>query len=360
MPERFIENSTNTSTGPNEPDALVWFDPRLFVSLSRIGAFMALAREFTESWLQALTLSASNEAARRIRPWMTALGALSASEPLPDQLAAAKQLWQFAHSRGLVSLLSEIPLRQSEWRFEENELFSFQLRQLADGKKNIQSEGEFVAALAIEPVALEWTASVTQSDWTNLLRSEAVRRSKPLSVASIPQGVRVELPCTAHWDGQRWSIRFAQPDWLVLEQAGVVHAARPDTETIDAAMIDALSFANQSLMPTARLSQFELVDAPWMHCVESMIAWHRGVLISKEFGGNAWLRRVWSCVWPVVYRERNRLKGPCDLPKLRTELADCFASAPELTEWMFVFARLVTEVQWGRGLGIAADFVDPS
>jgi hypothetical protein len=70
------------------------------------------------------------------------------------------------------------------------------------------------------------------------------------------------------------------------------------------------------------------------------------------------MRRTWSAVWPVVYRERNKLRGECDLAALRKEVAECFSSVPLLTEWMFIFARLACELLYERGLGISADFVD--
>jgi hypothetical protein len=316
---------------------------------------MSSTREFTESWLQALTLSATNEAARGIRPWMTAIASLGASEALPDQLDAAKKLWEFGSNHGLLGLLSCTPFRQPEWRFEEDESFVFQH---PPGAETLVDEDAFMRSLAIQPIDVPMIARATQSDWTNWIRKEAVRRSKPLSVAAIPQGSMVDLTCTAHWDTKAWSIRFPQPDWLVLEQPGIFHAQRPKQEAFDALMIEALSFANKNLQPTAKLSQFQPSDAPWMACVPQLYVWHRSVLLTEEFGGSPWFRRVWNGVWPVIYRERNRLRGPCDLQYLRTELADCFASAPRMVEWMFVFARLVMEIHIGGGLGISGDFKD--
>jgi hypothetical protein len=321
---------------------------------------MSTTREFTESWLQALTLSANIDAARRIRPWMTILTALGSSEVLPDQRAGAEQTWRYAYENGLLGLLSILPFRQSEWRFEEDEVFAFRHAHETQGGAAgpLKNVDEFIQTLAIEPISVPMLASVTSGDWTNLIRKEAVRRSKPLSVMAIPPGSRVEVPCSARWDGRQWSMAFAQPEWLVVEQPGVFHATRPVQDVLDSAMVDALDFANKSLMPTIKLSNFVAIDAAWMGCIEPLYPWHRSVLLSNELGVSPWLRRVWNNVWPVIYRERNKLRGPCDLSKLRTELAECFSSAPQLTEWMFVFARLVCEVQWGRGLGIAGDFTD--
>ena len=79
-------------------------------------------------------------------------------------------------------------------------------------------------------------------------------------------------------------------------------------------------------------------------------------MLADSYGLSPWMRRTWNCVWPVIYRERNRLKGPCDLAYLRSELKACFDHSPALVEWMFVVARLACEIHIGRGLGTAGDF----
>jgi hypothetical protein len=85
---------------------------------------------------------------------------------------------------------------------------------------------------------------------------------------------------------------------------------------------------------------------------------HQEVVSADAYQFHPWIRRVWNSVWPVVYRERHRLRGPCDLAELRKEIAECFSAVPMLTEWMFLFARLAIAARCERGLGISADFVD--
>jgi hypothetical protein len=310
---------------------------------------------FTENWLQALMQAASNASARRIRPWMTDLSALCAVGLTDGQCDAAKRIWDYGKNHGLIGLLSQIPVRETHWRFEDDECFRFLRPSVAP---LLVSEQEFIASLGLVPTEIPLKGSVTQSDWTNLLRREAVRRSKPLNVQSIPTGSSVEVDCVGGWDTNAWSIRFLQPDWLVLPRSGVVETARPSPSVIEGLILDGISFANQhfkmSNKPTSRTPS----DAPWMTSIESLYTWHRAVLLTNDTGASPWFRRVWGCVWPVIYRERNRLRGNCDLQSLRGEVAECFETMPQLTEWMFLFARLVCELQFERGLGIAGDFVD--
>jgi hypothetical protein len=316
---------------------------------------MTATREFTENWLQAIILAASNETARRIRPWITDIGHLCASEKTEGQLESASRVWNYGQGNGLTGLLSCTPLHASTWKFEEDECFQFERGLPASP---IESEQAFCESLGLVSVQVPLRASVTASDWTNLLRREAVRRSKPLNVQAIPSGSMLHVECVGNWDTQRWQVTFLQPDWLSLEPSGVVQSERPEKDARDALLLDAIAYANRNFQVAAKLSRFEASDALWMSCVDRMYDWHRSVLLTNELGLHPWFRRVWSGVWPVIYRERNRLRGACDLQTLRTELAECFASAPLLTEWMFVFARLACELQWERGLGIAGDFCD--
>jgi len=316
---------------------------------------MQAKKEFTESWLQALMQSATNEAARRIRPWYTDIGLLSASEMLEGQAEAASRLWNYCHGNGLLPILTCTPMTQPEWKFEDDECFSFRMRDIA---QTMDSANAFSDSLGIREMQVPLSASVTSNDWTNLIRKEAVRRAKPLNVTSIPQGTRIEVLCRGIWASGRWQIAFDHPDWLTIDQPGIFHATRPGTDTIDALMLDAISFASQKLTVATKLSHFQASDAPWLSCVDRLYGYHRSVLLSSDMGASPWFKRIWNSVWPVVYRERNKLRGPCDLGMLRSELAECFGAAPLLTEWMFVFARLLWEVHLGGGLGIAGDFRD--
>lgn len=316
---------------------------------------MSATREFTENWLQALMLSATNEAARRIRPWMTDVGALSAVTYSDSQLESAKRVWEYGSRHGLTGLLSQSPLQQTPWRFEDDECFQFRR---PDPGTLLTDEGSFLESLGVVPLRIPLHACVTSSDWTNLLRREAVRRSKPLNVLAIPAGSMIEIDCWGVWDTRTWSIAFAQPDWLVIDQPGQVQAPRPLQPTIDALLLEGIDFANRNFKVATKLSAFAPQEAPWMSCVHALYGWHRSLLLSNEMGASTWLRRVWNCVWPVIYRERNRLRGGCDLQALRKEVAECFEHAPLLAEWMFLFARLVCEVQFEHGLSIAGDFAD--
>jgi hypothetical protein len=312
-------------------------------------------KEFTENWLQALMLAADNAAARRIRPWMTDIASISAAAFEEGQIHSAQRLWEYAQVHGLVPLLQLAPLQQSHFRFEDDENFRFALRAMAPA---LSSSVSFAECLGLQTKEWEWTATITHADWTNLLRKEAVRQSKPLNVQSIPKTSMVESRCVAKWDTTAWKIQFEQPNWLQLQPSGTLLAPRPSPDSIDAVALDAVAFANQHFKIATKLSSFAPTDASWTGSIASLSEWHRSVLITNDIGVHPWFRRVWFSVWPVIYRERNRLKGEFDLAALKKDLAECFVHAPELTEWMFVYARLLCEAKFERGLGIAADFVD--
>jgi len=82
-------------------------------------------REFTESWLQALTLSADHSHARSIRPWLTTIQTLAASAPNAEQAQEAEKLWEYASGHGLLSLITCLPARSTPWRFEDDECYKF-------------------------------------------------------------------------------------------------------------------------------------------------------------------------------------------------------------------------------------------
>lgn len=311
--------------------------------------------EFTSNWLQALMLASDNSAARRIRPWMTDIAQVTAAESSPGQAEAAERLWDYGASHGLTTLLETLPLLQSNLRFEGDESFRFTP---ARNDSSISGPSQFVELLGFVASEQHWEAEVTQADWTNLLRREAVRLTKGLNVQAIPATAMVRVPCLARWDTRKWTIHFQQPDWLILEQEETLQTLRPPLESLESRFLECLSFASSQFKVSEPLRAFPPTDLPWMTSIETMFAWHRSILVTNDLGLDPWLRRVWAAVWPVVYRERNRLRGSCDLVALRKEVAECFRAAPSLTEWAFLFARLVCELRFERGLGIAADFVD--
>jgi hypothetical protein len=251
--------------------------------------------------------------------------------------------------------LSLSPLQQSVWRFEDDECFQFRR---PDAGAILTEERSFMESVGVVPLRIPLIACVTSSDWTNLLRREAVRRSKPLNVQAIPTGSMIEIECLGVWDTRAWSIAFVQPDWLVIAQTSQVQVQRPPQSTIDALLLEGIDYANRNFKIATKLSTFAPQEGPWMSCINALYGWHRSLLLANEMGASTWLRRVWNCVWPVIYRERNRLRGNCDLQALRKEMAECFEHAPLLTEWMFLFARLVCEAQCEHGLSIAGDFKD--
>ena len=85
---------------------------------------------------------------------------------------------------------------------------------------------------------------------------------------------------------------------------------------------------------------------------------HKQILTTQANDFAPWFRRTWACVWTVVYREQNVLRGQANVDVVRAELAACVSTVPRLTTWMFVFAKLICENQLGRGLGICGDYTN--
>lgn len=317
---------------------------------------MTNQREFTESWLQALTLCINHEKARTIRPWLTTIQVLTASETLPEQKDEAIKLWNYAGEFKLDSFLELIPAKSSPWRFEDDEDFVFtpDLPKLEASKSDPLER--WLVTLGIQNCSIPATARVTSHDWTTIVRKQAIRRSKPMNVNAFPTGDVLELPCTLDWSPRTWTVRFAQPDWMSLEYESEFLAPRPSFETLTERLIDALATANERFKTKAALSNFAPDPASWTTSVAHFAQWHQDVLMADSYGLSPWIRRTWNCVWPVIYRERNRLRGPCDLANLRSELKACFDNSPDLCEWMFITARLCCEIQLGSGLGISGNF----
>jgi hypothetical protein len=143
---------------------------------------------------------------------------------------------------------------------------------------------------------------------------------------------------------------------MSIEMESEFIAPRPSFDLLTERLIDVLSTAKERFTSKSPLSNFNPDSSNWTTCIDEFSQWHREALLADSYGLSPWMRRTWNCVWPVIYRERNRLKGPCDLAYLRSELKACFDHSPALVEWMFVVARLACEIHIGRGLGTAGDF----
>lgn len=318
---------------------------------------MTNQREFTESWLQALTLCVNHEKARSIRPWLTTIQVLSASESLPAQQEEADKLWLYAQSHHLGNLLDLIPAKSNPWRFEDDEDFVFtpDLHQLVVSVPDAKEQ--WLILLGIRPDSIPAKATVTSQDWTTMVRKQAIRRSKPMNVNAFPNGDVLELACTLSWNQRTWTAQFAQPDWMSLEFESEFLAPRPDLELLTLRLVEAIAEASVQFKTKTPLSHFTPDSHAWTTCIPDLAQWHRDVLLADTYGLNPWFKRTWNCVWPVIYRERNRLRGTCDLNYLRSELKACFDHSPDLCEWMFITARLACEIHSGSGLGTSGNFI---
>lgn len=312
-------------------------------------------KAFTQQWLQALTLVAREPVAQQIKPLLDTISDISRAGGEADRLAAAKRLWTFAESEGLLPLLEIVPVQQPTWIFDRDDPFQFH-RTVRDKVTSFES---WLPLIGLTEGEVTLSADVSSRDWLTLARQEAVRLQKSMSTGAIPAGLNLQLACKGSWEiGQGWSIRFDQAEWVVVRYEDPVSVQRPDMSEIDEALAWAIANANDQLVPKV-LSKFTEDARPlhWLGCVPRLESLHQRILVGEVKHTHAWFRRVWSCVWPVSYREQNVLKGQANVEVIRQELAACFKEAPRLTTWMFVFARLVCESQLGRGLGVSADYL---
>ncbi len=60
-----------------------------------------------------------------------------------------------------------------------------------------------------------------------------------------------------------------------------------------------------------------------MSCVKRLEPLHKQVLDTHAKEYSAWFRRTWACVWTVVYREQNVLRGNANVDVVRQEMAAC-------------------------------------
>lgn len=310
-------------------------------------------KAFTQNWLQALTLVAREPAAQRIKPLLDCADALSRMNSEADRGEAAARLWEYATTEDLKPLLEIIPFQQQVWQLDPDETFVFHHQALPA----IDDLATWMTCLGAVPGEVRLVAHVTSKDWLNHLRDSALRQQRSMNVSSMPTGLNLELPCTATWDLTRWTMRFDQADWVHVSYEEPFAAARPAIEQLEEQLAWLIAAANDKRIPKtiAKWSQASEF-ANWMACVPNFELLHRQVLIRDAKHFHPWFRRIWSAVWPVMYRQYNVLRGQVELETIRRELAACVEHAPQLTVWLFVFSKLVCTYQLGTGLGISGLF----
>ncbi len=312
-------------------------------------------KPFVENWIQSLTLVSSDLSAQRIKPLMDVVNQLCRSEPGVDLHLSAEKLWSFASSEGLTGLLQFLPTQQAEWLFDVDDQFVFERTDI----ESMASLEAFKNGVGVGASEFATIARVTSGDWTNLVRNEALRQKRSMSVNVFPDGKNLELACKAHWDGTNWTVRFEQVDWVSVNYEEPFRTKRPTLESMHEAIMWGAANGNDSMIPkqVAKLTQPAIVEG-WFDCVPRLKELHQLVLIDESESYAPWFRRAWGVVWPVIYREHNVLRGMIELDRARKELAACITSAPRMTVWMFAYAKLICLAQIGRGLGTLGDFVD--
>jgi hypothetical protein len=315
----------------------------------------SIANPFTQTWIQALTLAADNPLARTIKTKLEWIDRLSMSRQDADRLEAAKGLWEFSQSEGLQDLIWHLPVNAPTWVFDHDDVFTYS-RNTADNAGDARNFERWLQVLGLAPGSFQLMAEVAGSDWTGLVRKEAVRLQHALDTTAVPQGANLNLPCTANWDSKAWTVRFDQVNWIAVTYDDPPMVPRPTYAETEERLIWSIATANDLLVsPKAVQCPLTSSQQPWHAAVAKLSELH------AEFCGQArsfspWMSRVWNCVWPVVYREQNLLNGLADITFIRTEIKACLTAQPRLTMWMFVYARLVCQLRLGRGLGLLADF----
>ena len=312
-------------------------------------------KQFTEKWLQALSLSANNPAAQRIKPLLNDIDCLCMQRSEDEQLSAASRLWAYAEKAGLRPLLEAAPYQIGEWRFHDEEAFVFER---SDTSSDLPFE-DWTNGLGLKSHRLPMTAIVNQDDWSEIVRLEAIRLGKPLSVIGMPPAKEslLWLNCRAEWDRNNWVFHFENPNWITKTYEGGFEVARPELSELEARLSEAIGIAIQNLSKgTATIPNIKLSEQPWMHSIPRLLSMHQKVITRQANAASPWFFRTWFCVWPVIYREQNRLQGACDIESIRRDLEACFRNVPELTVWMFAFSKLICLHQVGGGLGISGDF----
>lgn len=315
---------------------------------------------FTQSWIQSLTLAASNPVARTINPQLQLLDKLYRSGAEQERIEAARKLWEVAVEMGLDELLSIVPSNQSEWLFQEDDIFVYHRRESAAVPAAKESEVKnyetWAQAIGISPLSVQLTADVFSGDWASLVRSEAMRLSKSLNTNAVAKSSTINLPCVATWENEAWKVQFEQVDWIVVNYEDQAFVDRPQLSDIEEKLLFAASFAEEKLTANKRVDfALDKRQLPWHMSVDRLQPLHER-LRSDASSYSPWFFKVWSTVWPIVYREQNVLSGKADINFLRNEIKNCLQSQPKLTVWMFLFAKIVCLTQTGSGLGLCADF----
>lgn len=317
-------------------------------------------KSFTQQWLQSLTLAAKEPVAQQIKPLLETVNELTRQHGEGDRLDLAKRLWEFCSSEGLLGMLEIMPLVQPNWVFDRDDNFAYTRRPAdLDGgsatKPTLDYE-TWTQWLGLQPCKIPLQAEVNSRDWQSKLRQEAVRLQQTLNTAAMPSGLTLRLNCHAEWDLAHWLIRFDDAQWMVINYEDPFSVERPELAEIEETLMWAIAQAQDALLPKGK-SSTEIGVGPWMNCVPRLQKLHERIMVSDVKQYSAWFRRVWSCVWTVVYREQNVLRGQANIDVVRQEMAAAIKEVPRLTLWMFIFAKLVCECQLGRGLGVSADYL---
>lgn len=307
-----------------------------------------MGNAFTQSWIQALTAAADNPYARRIKPSMDLVNRLVRNPDREDRETAARELWDFAQSHSLLDILRIIPSQQIRWEFVRDDAFLFHQTQVA----TISTVDDWLAGLGITQASFELMAEVNALEWTTMIREQAVRKQQTFSKPAATTQTTLQLPCTATWDGNRWEVRFASPDWLTLDYEDPARVERmSEADLSEHCQMLFAEAASKFVRDTTRTKSSE--DLQWQSRVPALRGLHAQIQ-NLEVAPRA--LQVWNAVWPVVYREQNVLGGCADLDIVRNEISQALKHQPEFTLWTFVFAKLVYQVSSGYGLGFLADF----
>jgi hypothetical protein len=310
---------------------------------------------FTENWIQSLTLAAKVPAAQRVKPLVSDVDAIGSNNPETDRLAAATRLWEFANTERLLPFLDIIPSQCHAWKFEDDESFIFE----AKPNWSAADKDSWLRAVGVVSFDIELTAEVNKEDWYTLIRREMVRNGRSFNANALPDGTLLKLPCQASWDTKSWSMKFENPSWLAIQYESGFFAPRPAMADIEDKITMAIIETIESLKLKSTISNTQFLDdSSWIQSIEKLAPLHNSVLLKNDFGASPQFRRTWACVWPVVYREQNKLKGENDVNRLRKELEYSFQNGPRLTLWLFVFAKLICKMQTGTGLGACGEFRD--
>ncbi len=335
---------------------------------------------FTQAWIQALTLAAENPLARTIKPQLELVNTLSRSRAEADRAQAAQELWQVAQREGLSDLLNVLPVYRAKWDFPSDDKFIYRRRDAASTTSDSASPNRspttatetartppaatsdacetWYRAMGLKSLEVPLMAEVFSGDWASLVRSEAVRLQQSLSLSAVAHATTLQLPCTARWDTQAWSITFDQVDWVVINYEDLPVMPRPTYTELEEQLAWLLATANDTLLAKrAANCNFAPAEAAWEGCVASLQPLHAS-LRRQSNGYPPWLLRTWYCVWPIVYREQHVLRERADIDVLRRELKACLDAQPRLCIWMFLFAKLICQTQLSTGLGFCADFSD--